>query len=218
MEPSVFVIDDDASVRKSLERLLRSVGFSVKTFPSARAFLDAECADSPGCIVLDVQMPTMTGLELQNWLNAVGAYYPPVIFLTGYGSVPTSVLALKHGAENFLEKPVNADALLTAVNQAFARDTENREKQQELQTIRNNLNTLTVREQEVLRHVIVGRLNKQIAWELGISEKTVKIHRGRLMEKMNVRSVAELVSRMHKIGISGPESYSESYSNMSSDE
>lgn len=205
MEATVFVIDDDDSVLRSLERLLRAAGYRVVTFPSAQAFLahGNNIADA-GCIILDVQMPSMTGLDLQDWLNTVGSYHPPVIFLTGHGTVLTSVRALKRGAQDFLEKPVNADDLLAAVQQALASDSQKRQQQEELHAIRANLATLTARERDVLMGVIAGSLNKQIAWDLGISEKTVKVHRGHVMEKMQVKSVAELVSQMLKMGITPP--------------
>lgn len=201
MASTVCVIDDDTPVRRSLERLLRSAGFDVETFVSARAFLDTGAVDEAGCIVLDVQMPTMSGLELQDWLNDLGAYHPPIIFISGHASVPATVHALKHGAEDFLEKPIEAEALFGAIQRALARDRENRIARQELQVIHDRFDSLSAREREVLGHVIAGKLNKQIAGELGISEKTVKAHRGRLMEKMQVRSVAELVGQMYRIHV-----------------
>ena len=210
----IIIIDDDPSVRKGLARLLRSFDFGVEEFPSARAFLEAPLSRPvPSCIVLDVSMPDLDGLDLQKKLAAQGSRVP-IIFLTGHGDIPTSVRAMKGGAIDFLSKPADERDLLEAIRQALAEDekrqAQHREKEEVLELVRR----LTPRELEVLRQVVAGRLNKQIARALGIAEKTVKVHRGRGMEKMAVDSVADLVRRMEQAGVAridaGPISPSES--------
>ncbi len=191
-QATVFVIDDERSVRQALSRLLRSAGHRVETFASAEEFLKREQYAGIGCLVLDVRMPGMTGAELFDRMSEKGLSMP-VVFLTGHGDVPTSVRAMKKGAVDFLLKPADDEALLQAIRQAVARHASEQAWEQAKQGIQARLQRLSPREREVLEHVIRGRLNKQIAADLGISEKTVKVHRGRVMAKMEVRSVAELV-------------------------
>lgn len=198
-QPTVFVIDDDDSVRRGISNLLRSAGHNTRVFASGRGFLDHNC-DEPGCVILDLQMPGTSGLELQEAL-ACRDYHPPIIFLTGHGNVSSSVKALKNGATDFLEKPVDEQELLAAVDDALKKDGENRRQLNQVADARARLSNLTVREFEVLRHVIAGSLNKQIAYTLDISEKTVKVHRARVMEKMAVHSVAELVRLTEKTDV-----------------
>jgi len=190
--PTVFVVDDDASVQKGLSRLLRSAKLNAVTFSSPQEFLEQYDPHASGCLVLDVAMPGLDGLQLQKALTARGSDIP-IIFLTGQGDIPMSVRAMKGGAVDFLTKPVNDEDLLKAIQVAIEKDRVHRQARAELDDIRQRLATLTPREREVLEHVITGQLNKQIADDLGIVEKTVKVHRGRVMEKMKVRSVAELV-------------------------
>ena len=191
-ESVVYVIDDDASVRKSLERLIRSAGFDVETFASAQDFLSYHPPDHPGCLVLDVKMPGITGLDLQEKLTAV--HRPiPIIFITGFGNVPASVQAMKAGAVDFLEKPFEDETLLEAIRRAIDHDVQYRQRNNELMAIRKRSDSLTKREGEVFALVVTGMLNKQIAFELGITEKTIKVHRARIMQKMGVQSLADLV-------------------------
>ena len=197
---TVFVVDDDPAVRKALERLLRAAGHDVLGFSSAPAFLEGHDPAMPGCVVLDVAMPAMSGPELQQALAASGGHRP-IIFLTGRGDIATSVRAMKDGAVDFLTKPVDDAALIAAVRKAIDHDHSARAARSERDAIGQRLATLTRRELEVLRHVVAGRLNKQIAAELGTAEKTVKLHRGRMMTKMGVRSVADLVRVTEKAGI-----------------
>jgi FixJ family two-component response regulator len=191
-EATVFVIDDDADVRDALHRLMRSVGWKVETFAAAQDFLDSPPAQGIGCILLDVNMPGMTGPQLHDHLHKLGIGLP-VIYLTGQSSVPISVQAMKNGAVDFLEKPIDADALLPAIELAVGRHRQSCEKNDRLSDINQRLASLSAREREVFNLVVLGRLNKQIAGELDIAEKTVKVHRGRVMSKMKVRSVAQLV-------------------------
>lgn len=199
---TVFVVDDDASVRRSLGRLLKSAGHPVEIFASADEFLQRQHYDGVGCLVLDVQMPGLNGIELQRTL-AQKDYCLPIIFITGHGDIPMSVRAMKSGAVDFLPKPFNDDVLLKAIDQALARCSQERDTRAEVADIRNRLATLTPREHEVLEHVVTGKLNKQIAADLGAAEKTIKVHRGRVMQKMKVQSVAELVHIAEKAGIEG---------------
>jgi FixJ family two-component response regulator len=196
----VFVVDDDPSVRKSLDRLLRSVGLAVETFATAHEFLEQQCLKGPSCLVLDVKMPGISGLELQEKLLSQ-EHVIPIVFITGHGDIPMTVKAIKKGAVNFLSKPFDEKDLLDAVYEALQRDSKTRAVRQELEEIQHRLESLTLREYEVLTHVITGRLNKQIANSLDISEKTVKVHRGRVMQKMGVDSVAELVRLAEKLDI-----------------
>ncbi len=196
----VFVVDDEPAVRKSLWRLLRSAGFEVEAFESPEEFLRALPPDSPGCAILDVSMPGLDGLALQRELEARGSALP-IVFLTGRADIPQSVQAMKRGAVDFLTKPVEAELLLRAVRQALEKDRAGRAVAEDLADIRRRLATLTIREREVLEGVVSGRLNKQIGGDLGISEKTVKVHRGRVMEKMGAASLAELVHVAERGGI-----------------
>jgi FixJ family two-component response regulator len=192
LPPIVYVVDDEPAVLKSLARLLRASGFRSEAFSSAREFIQNHQADAAGCLVLDVMMPSFSGLELQQWLAT--AHNPlPIIFITGRGDVPTSVRAMKAGAVDFLTKPVDEQALLRAIEDALRKDREIRAARAELVTIRSRLARLTPREREVLEHVVSGKLNKQIAAELGTVEKTIKVHRARVMRKMEAKSLAELV-------------------------
>jgi len=203
-KPIVFVIDDDASVRKSLSRLLRSMGLNVEAFASADSFLRREHYDGVGCIVLDVRMPGLSGMDLQVELSRAD-YSMPIIFITGHGNIPMSVQAMKKGAVNFLAKPFDDEELLQAVREAIEKDRSVKAERAKVHDIRRRIDMLTPREHEILRHVITGMLNKQIALKLDIAEKTVKIHRGRVMEKLSVNSVAELVRLAEKAGIEPPE-------------
>ena len=200
LKPTVFVIDDDASVRKSLSRLLRSAGYMAETFASAEEFLGREHFKGIGCLLLDVQMPGLTGMDLQEELNRAD-YHMPIIFITGHGNIPMSVEAMKKGAVDFLTKPFDDKELLQAIEKAIEKDTYARAEYDETLDIRKRIELLTSRELEVLRYVITGMLNKQIALKLDIAEKTVKVHRGRIMEKLCVDSVAELVRLAEKVGI-----------------
>jgi FixJ family two-component response regulator len=200
--PTVFVVDDDPAVLKSLSRLLRSAGLAVATFSSPREFLDRHDPNTPGCLVLDVAMPGLNGLELQQALIARD-HELAIIFLTGHGDIPMSVNAMKRGAVDFLTKPVDDDHLLKAIRVAIEKDRLQRQAHAEVAEIQQRLATLTPREREVLHHVISGHLNKQTAADLGTVEKTIKVHRARVMEKMKVHSVAELVHLAQRAGL-GP--------------
>jgi len=198
--PTIFVVDDDPAVLKSLGRLLRSAGLRVETCNSPQDFLARHNPALPGCLVLDVAMPGLNGLEVQQALAAIGDERP-IVFLTGHGDIPTSVEAMKRGAVDFLTKPVNAEDLLKAIHSAIVKDSVRRLERDEVEEFKQRLATLTPREREVLPYVISGRLNKQIAGELGTAEKTIKVHRARVMEKMKVQSVAELVRLAERLGI-----------------
>jgi FixJ family two-component response regulator len=198
--PTVFIVDDDPAVLKSLSRLLRAARLAVVTFPSPQDFLARHDPGLPGCLVLDVAMPGLNGLELQQALIA-GGHELPIVFLTGHGDIPMSVQAMKRGAVDFLTKPVNDDDLLTAVHSAVEQDRLQRQVRAEVTEIRQRLASLTPREREVLEHVLAGHLNKQTAADLGAAEKTIKVHRARVMEKMKVQSVAELVHLAERAGI-----------------
>jgi FixJ family two-component response regulator len=198
--PTVFVIDDDPSLRKSLSRLLRSAGHAVETFASAEEFLAREHFDGIGCIILDVQMPGLSGMDLQVELSKAETSMP-IVFITGHGDIPMSVEAMRKGAVHFLTKPFDGNDLLRAIGEAIQKDRKAKAERAEIHDLRNRLSLLTPREYEILRYVITGMLNKQIAFQLNIAEKTVKIHRGRVMEKLRVHSVAELVRLVEKAGI-----------------
>lgn len=200
VEPTVFIVDDDPAVLKSLSRLLRASQFNVVTFGSPQEFLERHDPHTPGCLVLDVAMPGLNGLELQEALRVKGSAIP-IIFLTGHGDIPMSVQAIKGGALDFLTKPVHDEDLLKAVVAALEKDRIERQSRAELDDIQERLATLTPREREVLIHVVSGQLNKQIAYALGTVEKTIKVHRARVMEKMKVGSVAELVRLTERAGI-----------------
>ena len=199
----VFVIDDEPSVRRSLSRLLKAAGYDVEVFASAQDFLRHESDDELACLVLDVKMPGLNGLELQEALTAANRHVP-IIFVTGHGDIPTSVRAMRGGATDFLSKPFDADNLIAAIERALETARKQLKEEAERREIEQRLAELTPREQEVLRHVITGELNKQIAANLGASEKTIKVHRGRVMRKMQAHSVAELVRLCEKLGIRGP--------------
>ena len=189
---TVFVVDDDRAVRESLALLVQSVGLEVETFAGAGEFLDAYRPDRRGCLITDIRMPGMSGLELQERLTEDG-YHIPVIVLTGFGDVPAAVRALKGGAVDFVEKPFNPQALLDLVQQALVRDTELREQAAREADLAERMALLTPREGEIMALVVAGKANKVIAIDLSISERTVELHRGRIMKKMQARSVAELM-------------------------
>lgn len=199
---TIFVVDDDAAVRRSLTRLLRSAGWNAEAFASADDFLGrASPVTGKGCVLLDVQLPGMSGLELQEHMAETGLDWP-VVFLTGKGDIPMSVHAMKHGAVDFLVKPVEEAALFQALEQAIQRQSEAALARQGRNSVKTRLARLS--EREVLELVLKGRLNKQIAFELGIAEKTVKAHRGRVMEKMEARTVADLVHLCDIVGVGLP--------------
>jgi FixJ family two-component response regulator len=197
---TVLVVDDDVSVRRALERLMRSVGLTATTFASAQEFLQCELPLAPTCLVLDVRMPETSGLDLQNLLATTG-FRIPIIFLTGHGTVPVSVQAMKAGAIDFLQKPCDDQTLLQAIYRALHQAQQAWSDEAERQMLHQRLQTLTPREHDVFTLVVTGRLNKQIAAALGLSEKTVKIHRARVMQKMHAVSLAELVRMSDKLGI-----------------
>ena len=196
----VYIVDDDAMFARGLARLVGAAGMRVEVFGSASDFLATVKDHDAGCVLLDVRMPVMKGPEVHRTMleRRIGM---PVIFLTGHGDVPTSVDAMKRGAVDFLEKPVTREVLLGTIKQALARDAERRERQRERDSMQARVKLLTPREQEVMEHVITGRLNKQIAADLGISLKTVKAHRAKVMEKMDARSVPDLVAMCRSAGI-----------------
>jgi FixJ family two-component response regulator len=198
--PVIFVVDDDASVRKSLGRLIRSAGYTVEAFASAKEFLARMPSTGPCCLVLDVRMPNVTGLDLQKTL-AGAVHRIPIVFVTGHGDISMSVSALKAGAVDFLTKPFDGKALLGAVAQALAKDTRDLGTEARTKEIQERAKLLTKRESQVFALVVTGMLNKQIAAELGIGEKTVKVHRARVMEKMRAGSVAELVRLADGVGV-----------------
>jgi RNA polymerase sigma factor (sigma-70 family) len=206
-EPVVFIVDDDASVRKGLERLVRSVGLRGETFASAAEFLQRAPADGPSCLVLDIRMPGVSGLALQETLATAG-HRLPIIFITGHGDVTMSVRAMKAGAVDFLSKPFNDQDLLEAIQAALARNCQARQEQGVRQDIQRRVEMLTPRERDVLALVVAGMLNKQIAAALGTSEKTVKVHRARVMQKMQVASVAQLALLAEKVGLTVPQGLS----------
>jgi FixJ family two-component response regulator len=203
-EPTVHIIDDDPSARSGLTRLVRATGMKVESFSSAADFLASGKRDGPGCIVLDVQMPGMTGPELQEELSK-SEYCMPIIFLSAHGDVPTTAQTMKKGAVDFLTKPVDRADLQSAIRASLARDAENRAQLAVRGSTNEQLATLTPREHEVMRYVISGLLNRQIAGELGIAEDTVKIHRRRVMQKLGIDSVAELVRLCEKAGVAPAE-------------
>lgn len=196
-EPIVFVVDDDAAARTSVENLLHSVGLRVEPFDSPVKFLERGLPDAPCCLVLDVRLPRMSGMELQRHLAARGMSIP-IIFITGHGDIPMSVEAMKAGAMEFLTKPFRGQVLLDAIHKAIERDRSRRQENRRLAELRERLDSLTPREREVMRGVIAGKLNKEIAAELGASERTIKIHRANLMRKMGAASLADLVRMAEK--------------------
>ena len=198
----VFVVDDDASMRRSLESLLRSVGNDVRLFASAQEFMQAPRPDAPGCLVLDVRLPGMSGLTFQHELAKAGVGLP-VIFITGHGDVPMTVRAMKAGAAEFLTKPFDDQVLLDAIDAAIERDRARRRDAASLAVLNARYNELTEREKQVMKFVVAGWVNKRIAAELGLSLVTIKLHRGQVMRKMLVKSVAELVRMADRLGLHG---------------
>ncbi len=194
----VFVVDDDSSIREAIEILVKLAGLRVETFGTAQEFLRSKRPDLPGCVVLDVELPGLSGLDLQRELTAHGIKLP-IIFITGYGDIPMSVRAMKAGALEFLTKPFRDRDLLDAIQQALERDRAARRHSREIAELREHFDALTSREREVMSLVVAGWLNKQIGFELGISEITVKIHRGRVMNKMGAQSLAELVRMTERL-------------------
>jgi FixJ family two-component response regulator len=197
----VYVVDDDPSICRALARLFRTVGLSAETFPSAKAFLDHSIPVRPMCLILDIRLPGPSGLDLQEALARAGRDVP-IVFITGHGDVPTSVRAMKGGAIDFLQKPFNDQDLLDCVHRALSQSRAKLAERTERTELQDRLDTLTPREREVLLQVITGKLNKQIAGDLGIAEKTIKVHRGRVMQKMRAGSVADLVRMVEKLGLS----------------
>jgi FixJ family two-component response regulator len=197
----VFVVDDDSSVREAIKSLIKSVGLRVETFETAQQFLQSKRLGVPGCVVLDVRLPGLSGLDLQRELAAHDITLP-IIFITGYGDIPMSVSAMKAGALEFLTKPFRDQDLLDAIQQALERDRTARRHRMEITKLRQRFDSLTPREREVMGLVVTGLLNKQIAGKLGTSEITIKIHRAQVMKKMSAGSLAELVRMTEKLGIS----------------
>jgi FixJ family two-component response regulator len=199
----VFVLDDDLSFRRSVERLIRLAGFKVQSFGSAREFLAAESPDVPACLVSDVRMPGLSGLDLQRELTRIGRHIP-IIFITGHGDIPMSVRAIKAGAVEFLTKPFRERELIEAIEQALERDRLARMEHEKLAELRGRYESLTPRERQVMAHVVSGMLNKQVAAELNTVEKTIKFHRAHIMEKMAARSLAELVRMAGDLHLPSP--------------
>jgi FixJ family two-component response regulator len=195
----VFVVDDDASVREALQRLVRSAGLSVEAFASAEEFLNRPRADAPSCLLLDVRLPNLSGLDVQRRMAEANNEIP-IVFITGHGDIPTTVRAMKAGAVEFLTKPLVEGDVLESIRQAIARDRAARERHAETAALRARYASLTPREEETMVWVVSGLLNKQIAGELGISEETVKVHRGHVMRKMGADSLADLVRMSERLG------------------
>jgi FixJ family two-component response regulator len=198
--PAIRVVDDDASWRRSITRLLAAAGYEVVPYESAEQFLQTDDFSTPGCILLDVRMPSLSGLQLQRSL-AAQSHALPIVFLTGHGDIPMSVNAMRAGAEDFLTKPVTSEALLVAVQRALARDSASRAQEEEKRRLLSRLDTLTPTEHKVFVLIVRGRLNKQIAYELGSTERTIKWHRRNIMDKLKVDSLAEMVSFAEHLGV-----------------
>ena len=196
----IAIVDDDPSVREGLSSLIRSAGLQVETFASAQEFLARPGAEAPSCLVLDLQLPGLSGLDLQKRMAEVGLEIP-IVFLTGHGNIPASVQAMKAGAVEFLTKPFDEQDLLQAIQEAIERDRRTRQQHAEMRELQNRYESLTAREQEVMQQVVSGLLNKQVAAELNITEYTVKIHRGRVMRKMHAESLADLVRMAENLEI-----------------
>ena len=197
-DPIVFVVDDDPLIRDGLRSLIKSVGLHVETFGSSREFMQRRPSDAPGCLVLDVRLPGLSGLDLQRELNESN-FQIPIIFMTGHGDIPMSVRAMKNGAQEFLTKPVRGQDLLDAVQQAIARDRAARRERAKMADLRTRFDSLTPREREVLDLIVAGLLNKQIAGELNIGEVTIKTHRAHIMQKTQAESLAHLVRMNEKL-------------------
>ena len=203
LAPTIHIVDDDTSFRTAIARLLQVSGYQVALYESAEQLLENPPTLAPGCILLDLRMPGLSGLDLQDRLAKLG-YTLPIVFLTGHGDIPASVRAIKAGAEDFLSKPVEKKPLLEAVQRALARQETLREHHERLAALRALVATLTPRESEVFALVVRGKLNKQIAYELGTSERTIKAHRHNIMQKLQIQSLAELVLIADQLGIVGP--------------
>jgi FixJ family two-component response regulator len=205
-EAVIAIVDDDPSVQRGLQRLIRSVGWKAETFASAQEFLARSRAAAPNCVLLDLQLPGLSGLELQKRMGEVGLEIP-IVFLTGHGDIPASVRAMKAGAVQFLTKPVDEQELLQAIEEAVERDRRTRQQRVGMNELRGRYESLTRREQEVMQQVISGMLNKQIAAELNITEDTVKFHRGHIMRKMRADSLADLVRMAKNLAIPSDKGY-----------
>ena len=197
-DPIVFIVDDDNSVRKALTRLVKSVDLTVEAFASADDFLKRDSHNGPACLVLDIRMPGLSGLDLQDELVAAGRTLP-IIFISAHGNIPLSVRAMKAGAVDFIEKPFEDQTLLDAIHQSLKKDRQAKLGQAELREIQRRVDSLTPREREVFAHVVSGKLNKQIAFELGTTERTIKAHRSRVMKKMQAKSLADLIRLAEKV-------------------
>ena len=199
-DPIIAIVDDDASAREGLQSLIRSAGWRVQTFVSAQEFLSRRGAEAPSCLILDLQLPGLSGLDLQERMAEVGLAIP-IVFLTGHGDIPASVQAMKAGAVEFLTKPLDEEKLFQAIQEALERDRRIRQQHAEIRELRVRYESLTPREQQVMQNVVSGLLNKQVAAELSISEFTVKIHRGHVMRKMRADSLPALVRMAESLGI-----------------